>query len=367
MYQQRFSLLLLIVALFAFSACDTNSEGDNDPCAGNFDQTSMFTNIADNLIIPAYSDFAEKATALDNAANNFIANGTEADFDSFRASWEAAYLSYQNIAQYEFGPAEDQLLRSTIGNFPANTEEIENILNNGTFDINAPDAYFKGFAALDYLLYGLSDNKTEIMSSFLDDSSRADHQRALSLAITNQIKEVALAVQNGWTNMGYKAAFIENTGTAAGTSLSLLINSWNENYEITKRDRIGIPSGVLTLGFTNPENVEAFYSGISLELLSESVAASERLYLAGIDDLLIFIDAQKAGESLDVLIKDQFTSAKNAVSQINGTLSSAVDNDPSNVSTAYNELTKQVVQIKTDLPSVICVAITYVDNPSDSD
>lgn len=364
---QRFSLLLFLTAFMGFSACNSDNGNEGSPCAGSFDQTNMFSNIADHLIISGYNDFASKASALDDAAIAFISSGTTSDFDALRNAWKTAFLSYQNIAQYEFGPAEDHLLRSTIGNFPAHVDDIEVILNTGSFDMNAPDAYFKGLAALDYLLYGLMIDKEAIANSYLEDSERGGNQRNFLLAITNQIKEVALAVQDGWVSKGYKAAFIENTGTAAGTSLSLLINGWNQNYEITKRDRIGIPSGVLTLGFTNPENVETFYSGISLDLLKESVAASEQLYLAGIDDLVIFVDAQKAGESLDALIKDQFTSAKNAISQINSTLADAVDNNPSNVATAYNELTKQVVQIKTDLPSVICVAITYVDNPSDSD
>ena len=67
------------------------------------------------------------------------------------------------------------------------------------------------------------------------------------------------------------------------------------------------------------------------------------------------------------MIKNQFTAAKNALAALTGKLSDEVTNNTSVVETAYNELSKQVVNIKTDMPSVMCISITYVDNPSDSD
>jgi len=180
---------------------------------------------------------------------------------------------------------------------------------------------------------------------------------------------------NAWKD-GYREAFIQNTGNAAGTSLSLLINNLNENYEIVKRDKVGIPSGIVTLGFTNPDKVEAFHSGLSKELILAAVRASDRLFRGesrqgidgfGLDELLQQANAQKDGEPLSRLIKDQYQQVITATEALPAPLSAAVDDNPEVVETAYKELVRQVVQIKTDMPSVLCVAITYVDNPSDSD
>ena len=69
--------------------------------------------------------------------------------------------------------------------------------------------------------------------------------------MVTDIQERVNHTYNGWTN-GYDETFINNTGTAAGTSLSLIINGLNENYEMIKREKLGVPSGVLTLDFPNP-------------------------------------------------------------------------------------------------------------------
>jgi uncharacterized protein len=179
----------------------------------------------------------------------------------------------------------------------------------------------------------------------------------------------------GW-NSGYRETFVGNTGTAAGTSLSLIINNFNQNFELIKREKLGVPSGVLTLGFANPDKVEAYYSGQSLPLAIRGLEACENFYLGraangsngtGLDDYLVAANALKGGVPLDQVIREQFSKAITTLKAVPAPLSSAVQNNQQAVINAYNEVTKQVVNIKTDLPSVLCVSITYIDNPSDSD
>ena len=86
-----------------------------------------------------------------------------------------------------------------------------------------------------------------------------------------------------------------------------------------------------------------------------------------VSQFLIKINAEKNGQSLNDLIKAQFTAAIDAVKNTPAPLHDTVVNDNETVVNAYNEITKQLVNIKTDLPSVLCVSITYIDNPSDSD
>ena len=159
-------------------------------------------------------------------------------------------------------------------------------------------------------------------------------------------------------------------------NLSQIINSWNQNYELVKRNKIGVPSGVLDLNFPLPDKVEAFYSGISSSLAIDALNASLNLYLGvgntgingvGLDDFINEVNAEKNGKTLDEVIQEQFAKALNAVSALPDPLSESIENDELPTVLAYNEITRQVVNIKTDLPSVLCISITYVDNPSDSD
>ena len=58
---------------------------------------------------------------------------------------------------------------------------------------------------------------------------------------------------------------------------------------------------------------------------------------------------------------------KPRLSAVPAPLSAAVDEDMELAIEAYNQVTRQVVNLKTDMPTLLCVAITYIDNPSDSD
>lgn len=370
---RQFYLLLLLLGIFLFPACDEENNGN--PCETDFDQRSLFTNVADNIIIPGYSGLSAELLSLKTAAGAFTENPELQQLDGLRSAFESAYLQWQQVAQFEFGPAEQQMLRSRFNNFPADVDEVEAKVQSGDFSLDNPEAFDKGFPALDYLLYGLADTD-EMILSLLSSSGQTGYREYL-LAIVDDMEQRGQAVLKSWQDEGYRETFIDNTGTAAGTSLSLLINSLNEHYEFIKRDKIGIPSGVTTLGITFPEQVEAFYSGLSLALAEEALKASEGLYLgrsvvnsadgAGLDDYLRAANATKEGQSLDGVIKEQFDEALQAVRQLEAPLSATIETDNQSVVNTYNEVTRQIVNIKTDMPSVLCVAITYVDNASDSD
>ncbi|MEO0471102.1 MAG: imelysin family protein, partial [Bacteroidota bacterium] len=331
----------------------------------DFAVNSMVANIADNLIIPGYEDLQQKVDVMAEDVNAFSADINQNNLDALRASWLDAYLSFQNVAQYEFGPAEDAFLRNSVNNFPINAGNVDDNIASGSYNFNSPDAFDKGFPALDYLLYGIGADDQAILTQFADSA----YSRYLQ-DVTADIKFRVDSVTFKWTD-SYRESFVRASGTAAGTALSLLVNNLNQHFEIIKRDKIGIPVGVVTLGFTNPEKVEAFYSGKSLELAVASLEASEDLYLggngSGFDDFLTEIEAAKDGESLDKLIQDQFASGIETLKALQGPLSEAVNADKAAVENAYNEVVKNLVNLKTDMPSVLCVTITYVDNPSDSD
>lgn len=369
---RQFYLLFFLLGILLFPACNEDSGGN--PCESDFDQKSLFTNVADNIIIPGYTALNGELLTLRQAAEAFDQNSGVTELEGLRDAFRSAYLQWQRVAQFEFGPAEQQMLRSRFNNFPVNVDEVEAKVQAGDFSLDNPDAFDKGFPALDYLLYGIAETDELILSLLAADQPA---YRGYLLAIVEDMEQRGRAVLKGWQDDGYRETFIENTGTAAGAALSLLVNSLNEHYEFIKRDKIGIPSGVTTLGITFPQKVEAFYSGISLLLAAEALNASEGLFLGrnvqsgangpGLDDYLQAVNATKEGQNLNAVIESQFDKAKEALGQVQPPLSGAIETNNDIVVNAYNEITKQIVNIKTDMPSVLCVAITYVDNPSDSD
>lgn len=365
-----FTLVFLSAALL-FMGCDDDMGGAQSPCESDFDQRGLFQNVADQIIIPSYNNLESSTQELDAAAQRFIQTPDLSGLEDLRQAFQAAYLDWQAVAQFEFGPAEDIALRATLNNFPLNVSALESKIESENLDFSNPNTFDKGFPALDYLFYGLGDGTDAAILEQYADGSYQTFLTAQTAFIANAAKQV----HDAWTS-GYRDAFLDRTGTAAGNSLSQIINGLNEHYEMIKRDKIGIPAGVVTLGFTNPDKVEAPYSGLSLALAERALLAAEHFYLgrgqsgqngAGLDDYLESVNATKEGESLNVRIQQQFESAKTALAAVPSPLRSAVDDNNDLAVTAYNEITKQIVNLKTDMPSVLCVAITYIDNPSDSD
>lgn len=337
-----------------------------DPCSSKFDQTAMFTNVADNLIVPAYQDLQVRTNTLATASTAFSNDISIANLQSLRAAWASAYRSWQTAALYNFGPAEAELLRESLNNYPVDTDAINTNIEAGTWDLDAVDTYDKGFPALDYLLYGTGENEAAIVDYFQNSSAAI----AYVVDITVQIKTKVDATMQAWSD-GYRETFIENTGTADGSALSQIVNGINEHYERLKRDKIGIPSGVVALGIPRPQSVEARFSGISLELAVIALVASQKLFKGkddiGLEAYLNEVNAKKGDELLSRVISNQYILALGELNKITGTLSEAVEAQNEQVIEAYRAVTTQVVHLKTDMPSVLCVAITYVDNPSDSD
>ena len=364
--------MLFVIALLGWVACGDNTE--DDPCNVDFDQSAMFQHYTNQLIVPAYTALKEKVDIMSNDATAFTSNPNITTLAAFRSSFLEAYAQWQYASGYNFGPAEEVFLTNSLNNFPLDTAALQSNIESGNYDFTSPDDFDKGFPALDYLLYGTGHDESGVVAAYLDNSAMAANRLEYLNSLVADIEMRVNHVYNAWTTGDYANTFNTNTGTAAGTSLSLLVNYFNENYENLKRNKIGIPSGALTLGFTNPTKVEAFYSGQSFMLAQHALDAAEDMYLGkandadglGLDDYLKAINSQDA-QPLHESITTQFGNARNALNQLNDPLSDAADNQNAAFVTAYNELSKLVVDIKTNMPSLMCIAITYVDNPSDSD
>ena len=373
----KFSKLLLlsfVTLIFFLSSCKPDETVD-DPCASNFNQKAMFENVADNLILPQLKDFQGAVNELELVATQFLDNPNNETWLAFYPVFGKTYLKWQTVAQYSFGPAEDVFLRNSLNNFPLNVEEMQAKILAENTDFSSPDAYDKGFPALDYLLSGVGNRFVSNIISFYNENENRELYKKYVFAVLRDIKERTNTVVSKWET-SYRNEFVNNTGTAAGTSLSLIINGLNQNYELIKREKLGVPSGVLTLGFANPDKVESPGFGISKDLAIKALKASKNLYLGagvndinglGLDDYLKEVNALKSGENLDDLIQNQFDLAIASLTNLEGSLQEEVAENQAAVENAYAEVTKNLVNLKTDLPSVLCVSITYIDNPSDSD
>ena len=366
----RILFLSTVLGLALFAGC---KKDDPDEPEDSFDRGAMLSNYADNVIIPRYTAFRQDMEALETAANTFTAAPTVGGLSNLRADWESAYLSWQRCSMFEFGPAATVVLRSTCNTFPTDTSDINNNVATGSWVLDAAsniDAV--GLPALDYLLHGIGNSDVAIVAKYNSDAN-AEGRKDYLLALIGQMKTKIDQVSNQWS-AGYRGTFVSSSGTDIGSSLSLMVNDLNFDYELIKNAKIGIPLGIQTLDIPRPEYTEAFYAGISKDLALESLRANRDAYRGmsesgsngtGIDDYLIFLGAQHSNGTLHDSIMNQFASSDQALSAVADPLSESIVNAPSSVDNAHTKIQQHVVLYKTDLASALGVLITYADGDGD--
>ena len=125
-------IFLLIFIVTAFAACSDEGNDNGNPCDISFDQTALFTHTADEIILPGYEALDEAAQNLSEATTAFVSDVSPTHLNDLRSAFRSAWLTWQGVAQFGFGPAEQEALRSSVNPFPANTDRIDAHINAGT-------------------------------------------------------------------------------------------------------------------------------------------------------------------------------------------------------------------------------------------
>jgi uncharacterized protein len=360
----------LLAGFALLSSC--GSDGPDGP-SSEYDRQAMLVNYSDNLIVPGYQVFKSESAELSVAVDAFAITPNETTLAAARKEFTDAYKAWQDVSVFEFGPASDQMLRTNLNIYPTSTTQIENNISSGSYDLQASaNLPAKGFPALDYLLYSKA-TAPEVVSLYTT-GANANNRKKYLKDVANLIKQRAEATYNSWTSGNYAAKFKASAGTTVGSAVGNLVNELNSDIDLTKRAKVGIPSGRFTIGTPLPEKVEAFFSKTSLDLLKRSIRAEKAAFMGlsadgtngpGLDDYLDHVKAKYSNGLLSDAIEAQFDAALAATEAVPVPLSQAVTSNPQAVSKVYEELQKLIVLTKTDMPAALGVTITYTDNDGD--
>lgn len=363
---------IIVISLFVSVSCKKKKEEEEEQ-KDDFNKAELVANYSANIIIPSYQDHLVKLDSLVASQQRFVSNKSITALEDMRQKFVDAYLSFQNVSAFEFGPAETNYYRSNSNTFPCDTPQINANISSGAYDLNtAANIDAKGFPALDYLLYGKNKTDQQIVDLFTTDVNSTVRTNYLTQVISTQ-RASAVTILQTWNN-SYKSTFDASTSSDIGSSIGFLTNQLNQDLEISKNFRIGVPLGKKTLGVILPEKCEAYYSKKSLELVKKSVLTCERIYFGnslsgasgkGFDDYLDFLNAQYNGGSLNAAITNQFNVVKTKLNAIPETLDGSIVSNFATVDAAYIEVQRLVVLLKADMPSALGIVITYQDTDGD--
>lgn len=359
------NLIVLVTAAVVLTACGGT---DNDPVDG-FDRTTMLTSLADGLIVPSYNDLDADVTTLESAVASLTADPTPSALDAAQNAFVASATSFQWIVTYDFGPADNVFgdLDDVIGTFPANTNVINNRIATGDTTTTDFQHDCRGFAALDYLLFGGDKSALVDVLKGAEGANRRDYLTSVVRHLRTNVRRVTAA----WST--YRSEFTNRNGTDVGSSSSVLFNSMNMSHELAKNFKVGLPGG-FRAGQVQPEPrlVEAYYSGISTDLLREHVKAVRSIWEGRsksgqtLTGFRAWLTKVVGGDRLIADTENQLDVVQTSLENLGSSkLADLCDQRDSRVNTLHTELQKLTRFYKSELSSLLGLSITYSSGDGD--
>ncbi len=367
----RFNIFILVVSLIlGFQSC--SNDGDDDSNVDNFDRKEMLNFWANDIIIPAFEAYEEKLNALVQTKDNFVTSKTESEFQALRSAWLEAYKVWQHVSMFDIGKAEEIGYRNFVNIYPCDVEELEEFVNGQNYNLTLPSTFdTQGFPALDYLLFGLSDDSSEQ----LDKISEENYTQYLS-ELVDRLKALNDEVLSDWRNL-YLNEFINNNGSSASASTDKMVNDFLFYYEkFFRAGKIGIPAGVFS-GNASSQLVEAPYSGIySKELFLEAFSAVEAFFNgksfdrettgSSLKQYLDYLKEVNNSEDIAKAVNDQWVIAHStAENKLLDSFKQQVEQDNIQMLAVYDEVQKAVVLMKVDMMQALNIQVDFVDADGD--
>lgn len=367
MFKKSFLVVIILTALFACTSDDTNTSSERD----NFDRTAMLSNLADNIISPAYQDLDSKLGMLVTAKNDFIATPSQTTLDNFRDSWFTAYKTWQYVEMFNIGKAEEIQYHFQMNIYPTNSTDIENNISSGTYDLTIPnnnDAV--GFPALDYLLYGIAQTDVAIIEKYSTNTEATKYKTYIS-DITDQMKSLNQEVLSDWNN-SYRDTFVNSIENTASSAANKFVNDYIFYYEKGLRaNKIGIPAGIFSTT-PLPEKVEGFYNKeISKELSITALNAVQDIFNGKEYNSTVTSSSfstyltQLNKADLATMINNQFDIARDKIEVLDVSFYNQVITDNTKMTQAYDALQMAVVLLKVDMLQAFNISVDYVDADGD--
>ena len=375
----RFFKIFMSIALILFSISCTENENQQTSSSDNYDRSVFLTNVVDNIIIPAHQRFQEELIFLTERLDEFNSNRDIETLENLQLQFVEAYKYWQHVEMFNIGFAEEIYYASKMNIYPTNVSRINDNINGGSFDLDDnPNQYSaQGFPALDYLLFGLGENNSQIIDVYLENQNNNPTLNYLSLLVSKMHDNTA-AVLDYWTNN--RQEFINSSGNSASSSLNMLANDFVYYYEKGFRaNKIGIPAGVWS-GLL-PQNVEAYYKkDISKILAKESLSACIKFFNGthfngqssgdGFYDYLAYLDdTNYSSSSMFIGLNDDiistFTNADEKLNLLDDNFVYQIESNNMQMLETYDAIQQGVVRLKTNMLSILGISVDYFDADGD--
>lgn len=367
-----YSVLLVCLII----ACSSDTEDDIIQI-NEFDRSEILTNYVDNIIIPRHNDFKSEIDNLKIAVDEFVESPISSTYDNLHNQWLITYKKWQHIEMFNIGKAEEINFLNTINTYPVDELRINENIDSRKFNLTSSNDWScQGLSGIDYMLHGIDNSKENVILKYSNNSNYGEYLKNLLDIIINNTDQVV----NHWSEN--KNSFVNSSGNSNTSSLNMLTNDFVYYFEKGLRtNKIGIPVGYFSGGNVFPDKVEAYYSSknsfndVSKELAKEALIASENLFtgrsssgskgpsLKTYLDYIYSADVNK--NNLSPIILSNFQSANDAINELDKSFVNQISSDKSKMLNAFDKLQALVVNMKTDMLSILSIQVDYIDADGD--
>lgn len=367
-----YSVLLVCLII----ACSSDTEDDIIQI-NEFDRSEILTNYVDNIIIPRHNDFKSEIDNLKIAVDEFVESPISSTYDNLHNQWLITYKKWQHIEMFNIGKAEEINFLNTINTYPVDELRINENIDSRKFNLTSSNDWScQGLSGIDYMLHGIDNSKENVILKYSNNSNYGEYLKNLLDIIINNTDQVV----NHWSEN--KNSFVNSSGNSNTSSLNMLTNDFVYYFEKGLRtNKIGIPVGYFSGGNVFPDKVEAYYSSknsfndVSKELAKEALIASENLFIGRSSsgskgpslktylDYIYSADVNK--NNLSPIILSNFQSANDAINELDKSFVNQISSDKSKMLNAFDKLQALVVNMKTDMLSILSIQVDYIDADGD--
>lgn len=353
-------LCIAVLSILVFSC------GDDEPQLPSFDRNEFLAVQADQEILPRIELFISALDRCKTAIENMTVSPTAVSVTNARNKFKTAYLAWQKVNFLNFGPGAKEGLKLSLaeelGLFPLDVEEIEKRIAEASTKVDDHRRDTRGLLAIDYILHRHLD--AQVLADAMDDNT-ASYLLAVMTKVSRQVEDF----DNAWKS--YRDEFVAANGTDVKSSTTQYYNDWLRSYELLKNLKFTEPLG-LKAGQTesHPELVECINSGNSLLYARAHFDSMVEVFRNGNQDLIAwteYLSSIQGGADLVSRINTQMdiiASSFNAV-PTNKSLKELVAEENEEVVKLQQELQNLIPMIKSEMSSLLGIAITFSTTDGD--
>ena len=355
------------------TSSSNNNSSQNTATTTSFDHKGMLINWADNIIIPAITDFQNSLIQLQETANTFTNDPAVENLSILKEIWLTSYSKWQYVEMFDIGVAEEIYFKNRMNLYPVNIGRVEDNISNQNYDLEKSSNFSsQGFSTIDYLLFGIDDNEDNIISKYSDTNlnygAYLNDIIAKMVDLTNQVK-------TQWES-SYRESFIESIDNTATSSINLIVNDFIFYFEKGYRaNKFGIPAGVFS-GNPLPDRIESYYGEKYSKILALEAGNAIDQFFNGKN----YTDSSEIGLSLnqylDYLeedvenklsekINNQLKIAKDKILELNDNFKMQIEDNNNQMLATYDAIQKTVVLLKVDMLQKLNISVDYADADGD--